>query len=75
VIEFTIHVPSKYDYRFTSAKRDLILDIIKRVHIAIKGANVPVFCIGKKDLKEFTTTENDMKKQKSNFPPSEYRNY
>ena len=27
--EFTIHVPSEYDYRFDSAKRQLIVAIIK----------------------------------------------
>ena len=60
--EFTIHVPSKYDYRFSSARRDQIVDIIKRVYITINNSNCPIFCIQAKDLKDFTTTEKDMKK-------------
>jgi len=73
--EFTIHVPSKYDYRFSSARRDQIVDIIKRVYITINNSNCPIFCIQAKDLKDFTTTEKDMKKSISRFPTSEYRNF
>ena len=72
--EFTIHVPQKYDYRFSSARRDQIVDLIKRVYIAIHKDNCPVFCITAKDLKDFTTTEKDMKKSISRFPTPEYRN-
>lgn len=72
--EFTIHVPSKYDYRFSSARRDQIVDLIKRIYIVMHGSNCPVFCITAKDLKDFTTTEKDMKKSISRFPTPEYRN-
>jgi len=67
-------VPSKYDYRFSSARRDQIVDLIKRVYISIFNNNCPVFCITAKDLKDFTTTEKDMKKSISRFPTPEYRN-
>jgi citrate lyase gamma subunit len=31
--EFTIHVPSSYDYRFSSARRDEIIDVLKKLHL------------------------------------------
>jgi hypothetical protein len=68
-------VPQKYDYRFSSARRDAIVDLIKRVYISVHKDNCPVFCITAKDLKDFTTTEKDMKKSISRFPTPEYRNY
>lgn len=71
--EFNILVPREYDYRYTSARRDSILDAIKRAYIAIHKANCPVYGVVTKDLKDFTTTEKDMKKEISRFPPPEYR--
>jgi hypothetical protein len=41
LLEFTVHVPIKYDYRFTSNRRDEIIDLIKRLYICIKGTNCP----------------------------------
>lgn len=35
-IEFTIHVPSQYDYRFLSQRRDEIIDLLKRLHLIEK---------------------------------------
>jgi hypothetical protein len=69
--EFTVHVPSSYDYRFSSPRRDEILDLIKRLYIIEHGQNCPCFVVDTKDLKAFTTTENDMKKSISRFPTSD----
>lgn len=70
-----MHVPSAYDYRFSSPRRDQILDLIKKLFIIETGQNCPVFCVSAKDLQGFTTTESDMKKGKSKFPDNEHRNY
>jgi len=35
--------------------------------------NLPIFGIDKKDLRDFTTTEKDMKRMTSRFPPAQYR--
>ena len=67
--EFTVHVPTEYDYRFISDKRDEIMEIIKRVYHTNKGENMPVYHCSSKDLKEFTTTEKDMKAKRNRFPP------
>jgi len=72
-LEFTIHVPLTYDYRFSSARRDAILDLLKRLYLIENKKNCPVFVINAKDLKDFTTTEKDMKRKISRFPPDEYR--
>lgn len=71
--EFTIHVPSTYDYRFTTEKRDEIVDVLKRVYFVLKQKNLPIFNVTSKDLRDFTTTEKDMNKNQSRFPTPNYR--
>lgn len=56
-------MPSAYDYRFSSTRRDEIIDVLKRLYLIEQKQNVPVFVTTTKDLKGFTTTERDMKKQ------------
>lgn len=73
--EFTVHVPSTYDYRFSTEKREEILDVLKRCFYVIKQKNVPIFYATSKDLRDFTTTEKDMKKGIGRFPTPNYRNY
>ena len=73
VTEFTVHVPSSYDYRFISEHREEIMTIIKQAYYTIKKKNVPIFGVTSKDLRDFTTTEKDMKKNVNKFPPKEFR--
>lgn len=68
VTEFTVHVPKEYDYRFVSEKRDEIMNVIKQAYIKLYNKNLPVYGVTTKDLKDFTTTEKDMKKQVNRFP-------
>lgn len=71
--EFTIHVPSSYDYRFTSARRDDIVMLLKQLYLIEFKQNCPVFHINSKNLKDFTTTEKDWKRDISRFPTEDYR--
>lgn len=73
-MEFTVHVPTAYDYRFSSPRREEIMDLLKRIYIIHHGKDVPVFTVTNKDLEDFTTTEKDMNKSVSRFPPANYRN-
>merc|ERR1712060_848267 len=73
VTEFTIHVPSSYDYRFSSEKREEILRVVKTCFYLLKQKNVPFFYATSKDLRDFTTTEKDMKKGTVRFPTPNYR--
>jgi len=66
-------VPTSYDYRFTTEKREEILDVLKRCFYIKKQKNVPMFYATSKDLREFTTTEKDMKKEIARFPTPNYR--
>ena len=59
--EFAIHVPTAYDYRFSSQRRDAIVDLLKRLCLIEQKVNCPVYHITAKDLRDFTTTEKDMK--------------
>jgi hypothetical protein len=68
LLEFTVHVPSSYDYRFISEARNEIMTIIKQAFFAFHRKNLPVFHVTSKDLRDYTTTEKDMKKSISRFP-------
>ena len=74
-LEFTVHVPIAYDYRFNSHRRDEIIDLIKRLFICLKGSNCPQFMVTAKNLNDYTTTESYMKKNKTRFPPPEFRDF
>lgn len=60
--EFTLHIAAEYDYRFHSEKREDIVAIIKARYIELMKQNLPIFGIPANNLKEYTTTEKDMKK-------------
>lgn len=70
--EFTVHVPSTYDYRFITERREEIIDLIKRLYLIEHKKNVLMFHVTDKNLKDFTTTESDMKKKASKFPTNNY---
>jgi hypothetical protein len=75
VLEFSIHVPATYDYRFTSARRDDIVMLLKQLYLIEFKQNCPVYHITAKNLKDFTTTEKDFKKALSRIPTQEYRSF
>ena len=54
-------------------RREEILDVLKRCYYTKKQRNVPIFYATSKDLREFTTTEKDMKKEIARFPTPNYR--
>lgn len=56
-------------------RREEILDVIKRCYYIKKQKNVPMFYATSKDLREFTTTEKDMKREISKFPTPNYRTH
>lgn len=68
-------MPSSYDYRFQSQRRDEIIDLIKRLFLIEMKENCPIYHTTNKDLKEFTTTEKDAKKQISRMPTKEYQKF
>lgn len=74
-LEFTIHVPETYDYRFTSARRDDIVMLLKQLYLIEFKQNCPVYHITAKNLKDFTTTEKDFKKTVSRIPTQDYRSF
>jgi len=54
-------------------RREEIMDVIKRVFYVMKQTNCPVYHATSKDLKDYTTTEKDMKRGSSRFPPPNLR--
>ena len=55
-------------------RREEIMDVIKRVYHFQKKQNCPVYHATTSNLKDYTTTEKDMKKGSSRFPPPNLRN-
>ena len=54
-------------------RREEILAVLKKVYHCKKHRNVPIFYVTSKDLRDFTTTEKDMKKGVIRFPTPNYR--
>lgn len=54
-------------------RREEIIDLLKHRFAEKMKANLPVFGIEKNSLTDFTTTEKDMKRYTSRFPPSHFR--
>jgi hypothetical protein len=71
--EFTLHVPSEYDYRFHSDRREEVIEILKLRYLEMKRENLPIFGIAKSNLKDYTTTEKDMKKGQTRYPSPSLR--
>ena len=75
ISEFTINVPSSYDYRFSSAKREEILRAIKTCYAHLVNKNVAFFYVTSKDMRDFTTTEKDMEAGIMRIPTPNYRTH
>ena len=56
-----------------ACRREEIIDVIKKCYYVKKQKNIPMFYVTMKDLREFTTTEKDMKKDVVRFPTPNYR--
>lgn len=56
-----------------SERRDEIINILKCHFAERNGINLPIFGVDQSNLSQFTTTEKDMKRGQSKFPPSQFR--
>ena len=54
-------------------RREEIVEILKLRFAEKMQDNLPIFGIDKSNLTDFTTTEKDMKRLQSRFPPPQYR--
>ena len=66
--EFVIHVPKEYDYRYTSDKKDDIISTLKLAYVSCKKKNLPIYGIESRSLRDYTTTEKDMKRGITRVP-------
>ncbi len=73
--EFTVHVPTEYDYRFSSDSKEEVVKVLQVLYFIRMGENLPIFSIKKVKLDEFTTTEKDRNRGRTRFPSMRYRNY
>jgi len=58
--EFVIHIPDEYDYRFKSAKKDKICEVLAMVHKEANGdkkIKLPITYIDQPDLKDMAITK------------------
>ena len=54
-------------------RREEIFEVLKQRFVEKYSQNLPVFGIQKPNLREFTTTEKDMKRGVSRYPPLQFR--
>ena len=54
--------------KYTLYRREKIFNVLKVGYAAKKKANIPIYGIKQKDLREFTTTEKDLEKGLSRIP-------
>jgi hypothetical protein len=73
--EFTLHLPETYDYRFISDKREIIIKVLQQSYADIAKKNLAIYDIPEKNLKGFTTTEKDKKRNVERYPPANFRNF
>ena len=73
--EFTLHLPDTYDYRFISDKREIIIKVLQQSYADIAKKNLAIYDIPEKNLKGFTTTEKDKKRNVERYPPANFRNF
>jgi len=66
--DFVIHVKKDYDYRLKSDNREKVFNVIKIAYTSKSKANLPIYGIKNKDLREFATTEKDLEKGISRIP-------
>jgi serum/glucocorticoid-regulated kinase 2 len=71
--EFVIHVTGEYDYRFSSSEKrnNILLTICKSYYMNVKNSPLPFFFKEDINLIEFTTTEDDRKKNLVRIPKSD----
>jgi hypothetical protein len=63
---------SKYE-NSNKYRREEIIETLKLRFVEKHNHNLPIFGIEKPNLNDFTTTEKDMKRGVSRFPPSQMR--
>ena len=60
--QFVLHVESEYDYRYDgAARREQIIQSICAAHFCKMNSNVSLYIKNTQDLKEYQTTDDDLK--------------
>ena len=71
--DVVIHIPSEYDYRYSLDRlKEFIILLKQRFQMVAPNSLLKIFLVPA-SLKEFTTTEKDMKYKPSRVPTSKYR--
>ena len=66
--EFVLHVEGSYDYRYRSEYRNEIITIMKASYMTVCKKDLPIYGVKPKTLKDFTTSQNDVKKGVCRIP-------
>ncbi len=63
-----MHVLNDYDYRFKSIRRAEVIEVLKARYKELAGRPLKLYSVKPSNLKDFTTTEKDLKKGISRIP-------
>lgn len=69
--EFIIHCPAEYDYRFSSERKDQIVNVMAKAAKALNGKTLYIWETQELNLKDLATTKGDRKKGLSKIPGPE----
>jgi tRNA A-37 threonylcarbamoyl transferase component Bud32 len=72
-MEFVLHVPTEYDYRYASDQRENIIKTISERYAIITGKNLPLYGVPHLYLKDFVTSKSDIKKNFIRIPEEGFR--
>jgi hypothetical protein len=71
--EFVLHIPSEYDYRYMSDRREDVIQALKEGYAVLSGKNLPIYGVPHHFLKDFVMTKSDRKKSIWKVPGEEFR--
>ncbi len=66
--ELVLHVEGSYDYRYKSEYRNEIITVLKASFMTVCKKDLPIYGVKQKTLKDFTTSQNDVKKGVCRIP-------
>ena len=81
-LEFVIHVPTEYDYRYLSERyysranqnrRSEIISLLQTLYYKLHAKDLPVYAVPARNLKEFAGKKSDKKRNKYTIPDEKYR--
>eukprot|EP00826_Nyctotherus_ovalis_P007527 TRINITY_DN1189_c0_g1_i18.p1 TRINITY_DN1189_c0_g1~~TRINITY_DN1189_c0_g1_i18.p1 ORF type:complete len:539 (+),score=134.93 TRINITY_DN1189_c0_g1_i18:73-1689(+) len=70
--EFILHIPSEYDYHYTTPRRHEVIAILNAFHYVNNSQDLPLYGVNVVHLKGLVTKMSDKRKGRLNLPEKEF---